>query len=87
MKKIFDFRNITAPVKFLLRVLFGISSKKERDTRKILTQAWGTQQSSNYSRAKTPVKMLLKSLLLALVGSALALVITLFRQHKHGQLQ
>jgi hypothetical protein len=31
--------------------------------------------------------MLLKSVLLALVGSALAVVITLFRQYKHQQLQ
>jgi hypothetical protein len=80
--KIFRLNNITGPIKFLLKIIFGISdyTEKEKLIRLALNQAWkgSHAQPSAWLPLGLP-RMLLKSLVFAVAGIVAAFILTVFK--------
>ncbi len=84
--KIFRWSNITKPIKFLLNLLFGISNMTETQKlqRDVLKKAWAVNQPESINPIKLLglPRMLLKSLIFAIAGMVVAILLTLFKRHK-----
>jgi len=81
--KIFDSRNITGPLKFLLRILFGIRFGDDKQT--AMEKLWESQGPK-----RTLFGMsgnLLKSVVLALVGIGVQFALFLIKRRKAHRLE
>jgi hypothetical protein len=82
--KIFSMKNITVPLRLLASLLFGYKymTKEERLHKKLLSEAWGVYASSSENRLWGMSKMLIKSLILAVIGAIAMAGVILFRKKK-----